>query len=106
MKKSDLSKGQGRWFNIVAIAPGGMFFSALLLRIAEEYWAFSYHGREVFAVAFFIATITAGFFLWYLREIGRAFYGSLELIFALVFMYFTIFIQLPPKPAGTPPRSH
>lgn len=95
MKRSDLSKGQRRWFHTLLAVPVLMLAVSIIIRIGEENWGWSLHGREAFAVSFFLTTILAGFVFWFLREVARAFYGGLELIFALIFIYFTVFLQLP-----------
>ncbi|WP_430256842.1 hypothetical protein [Neorhizobium sp. DAR64872/K0K18] len=95
MKRSDLSKGQRRWFNTLLSVPVLMLAVSTIIRIGEEKLGWSFHGREAFAFSFFLTTILAGFVFWFLREVARAFYGGLELIFALIFIYFTIFVQLP-----------
>ncbi|MGR9462706.1 hypothetical protein [Rhizobium leguminosarum] len=75
------------------LIPVGTLVLGAVLRITEEQTGLSLFGRPIFAIALVLVAMVAGFTLFVLRELERAVYGFIELVFGIAIICFTFFYQ-------------
>lgn len=96
-KENQPTETQRRWltgFIFALLFPLGV---GLVLMIIEKRYAVSLHGYPVMAFGLVMCAFGTGFLLFVLREVERAGYGAIELVFGVAVICFTFFFQTRPS---------